>query len=252
MPVGIELLHKTATRGLGSRMAGYKPPPPSYSDIPQDGDGREMPPREKIRLYSSSRERSKFSELSDLYAIIKTTEHLERAFIRNLISDEEYEGACLKLIAQFKAAEHALQAAGSIQSTLIFMEEYLMECPKAKIRLLDEGVPATVMHSKKPQENDAWTAAQTSSDFITAKDQLSLGRNDVDELQPLLANLMQSLNRNTKLPKDDASIMLTKKWLVQLNKMRGAESITEEQNREMFFDLEKSHFSYTDWLKNST
>ena len=70
-------------------------------------------------------------------------------------------------------------------------------------------------------------------------------------IQPLLANLMQSLNRNKKLPKDDESIVLAKKWLIELNKMRGTETITEDQNREMFFDLEKSHFSYTDWLKNS-
>lgn len=40
--------------------------------------------------------------LPDLYAIIKTTEKLERAFVRDAISAEAYEEACSKLIGQFK------------------------------------------------------------------------------------------------------------------------------------------------------
>lgn len=39
---------------------------------------------------------------ADLYAIIKTTEKLERAYVRDLITAQEYEPVCQKLIAQFK------------------------------------------------------------------------------------------------------------------------------------------------------
>ena len=39
---------------------------------------------------------------ADLYAIIKTTEKLERAFVRDAIGAEEYEEACGRLIGQFK------------------------------------------------------------------------------------------------------------------------------------------------------
>lgn len=39
---------------------------------------------------------------ADLYAIIKTTEKLERAFVRDAVSAEAYEEACSRLIGQFK------------------------------------------------------------------------------------------------------------------------------------------------------
>lgn len=39
---------------------------------------------------------------ADLYAIIKTTEKLERAFVRDAIKAEDYEDACGRLIGQFK------------------------------------------------------------------------------------------------------------------------------------------------------
>lgn len=39
---------------------------------------------------------------ADLYAIIKTTEKLERAFVRDAINAEQYEEACGRLIGQFK------------------------------------------------------------------------------------------------------------------------------------------------------
>ena len=40
--------------------------------------------------------------LADLYAIIKSTEKLERAYVRDGINAQEYESACEKLIAQYK------------------------------------------------------------------------------------------------------------------------------------------------------
>jgi len=39
---------------------------------------------------------------SDLFAIIKATEKLERAYVRDDVTAADYEGACEKLIAQFK------------------------------------------------------------------------------------------------------------------------------------------------------
>lgn len=46
---------------------------------------------------------------ADLYAIIKTTEKLEKAFIRDAIPTEEYEIACSKLIQQFRVLRSSLK-----------------------------------------------------------------------------------------------------------------------------------------------
>jgi hypothetical protein len=42
---------------------------------------------------------------ADLYAIIKATEKLERAYVRDAIPPEAYEQACERLIAQFKVRD---------------------------------------------------------------------------------------------------------------------------------------------------
>jgi hypothetical protein len=42
------------------------------------------------------------SPAADLYSIIKTTEKLERAFVRDAIDAAQYEEACGRLIGQFK------------------------------------------------------------------------------------------------------------------------------------------------------
>lgn len=47
---------------------------------------------------------------TDLYAIIKATEKLERAYVRDAISPEVYEQACERLIAQFKVLWGSLKA----------------------------------------------------------------------------------------------------------------------------------------------
>ena len=40
--------------------------------------------------------------LTDLYALLKTTEKLERAFVRDAIAPKDYTPACERLIGQFK------------------------------------------------------------------------------------------------------------------------------------------------------
>ena len=46
---------------------------------------------------------------ADLFAIFKTTEKLERAYVRDAISSKEYEPACQKLIGQYKTLWETLR-----------------------------------------------------------------------------------------------------------------------------------------------
>jgi hypothetical protein len=43
----------------------------------------------EIKLCSNNKEREMYDNLAELYSIIKTTEHLERAYIRDSISAKE-------------------------------------------------------------------------------------------------------------------------------------------------------------------
>merc|ERR1719191_569769 len=93
----------------------------------------EIPQRE-IRLFESSRERETYESLADLYTFILATEHLERAYARDAITQKEYTTECNKLISQFRLAEKA--ALGKSMTTETFMQVYQMECPRASERLL--------------------------------------------------------------------------------------------------------------------
>lgn len=117
-------------------------PPPKYSL--EHGTDLETTynPNQTVKLYNSSEQRRLYEDMADLYAIIKSTEHLEKAYVKDAISSDEYTEACQRLISQFKTTEKALGL-----NTLDFMNEYKMDCPLAVERLLTAGVPATVMHA---------------------------------------------------------------------------------------------------------
>ena len=48
-------------------------------------------------LYSSTKDRRILDDLADLYSIIKTTEHLEKAYARDLIGGDEVRELTLKV-----------------------------------------------------------------------------------------------------------------------------------------------------------
>lgn len=202
---------------------------------------------EEVRLYTSTRERRKLDDLSDLYALIKATEKLEKSFGRDAIGPVEYEKACLRLISQFKASESALRSDGSIESADEFMNEYRMDCPRARDRLLRTGVPATVLSQSAGSAEageSSMRVAECVQHFITSMDALKLEQRAVDEIQPLIADLMNSLTRVPSARADSEGRKKLGDWLIQLNGMRAVEEISEEQSRQLLFDLDSAYSEF--------
>lgn len=73
----------------------------------------------EISLYETSKEREAYDEQANLYSIVLATEHLERAYARDAISQKEYVEQCKKLISQFRMAERVLRGT---MSTETFMQ----------------------------------------------------------------------------------------------------------------------------------
>ena len=57
--------------------------------------------------------------ISDLFAILKTTEKLERAYVRDAIGAKQYETACRKLLAQFRTLCTTLKGAVRFPSSAL-------------------------------------------------------------------------------------------------------------------------------------
>jgi ESCRT-I complex subunit VPS28 len=60
---------------------------------------------------------------------------------------------------------------------------------------------------------------------------------------------MSSLTRLPGLPADFPASKKIQEWLVTLNGMRAMDAITEEQARQLLFDLDQGYSSFHAWLK---
>jgi len=115
----------------------------------------------EVKLWNDKRERELLESYADLYAIIKATEKLERAYVRDLVSAADYEAECLKLISQFNSLSSSLAGAVTVPR---FVQAYRLDCPAALNRLLQSGVPATVeLRAASASSAPAATAASAAA-----------------------------------------------------------------------------------------
>ncbi|KAG6482523.1 vacuolar protein sorting-associated protein 28 homolog 1-like [Zingiber officinale] len=211
---------------------------------------------EEVKLWRDKRERDMYDSFADLYAIIKTTEKLEKAYVRDLVPSAEYEAECLKLIAQFRTLHSALR--GAVPSLDRFADAYRLDAPAAINRLFVSGVPATVEHRAAAASSGNLSAstaavAECVQHFITAMDSVKLNMVAVDQVHPLLSDLSTSLAKlgNGLLPPDFEGRTKVRDWLAQLAKMGAAEELTEQQARQLNFDLESSYSAFMAALPNA-
>jgi ESCRT-I complex subunit VPS28 len=206
----------------------------------------------EVPLWSDKREREMYENFAELFAIIKATEKLEKAYVRDIISSANYETECQKLIAHFKTLASNLK--DTVPSIERFHDTYKMDCPAAMNRLLISGVPATVEHrsaSSTSSNASASIVAECVQNYITVMDSLKLNMVAVDELHPLLSDLSGSLNKLSILPPDFEGKMKMKEWIGKLSKMGAADQLTDQQSRQLHFDLESSYNSFMDALRTA-
>ncbi|XP_015164556.1 vacuolar protein sorting-associated protein 28 homolog 2 isoform X2 [Solanum tuberosum] len=204
-----------------------------------------LPTPMEVKLWNDKREREMYENFAELFAIIKATEKLEKAYVRDIISPAEYEAECQKLIAHFKTLSSTLK--DTVPSIEQFHDTYKMDCPAALNRLVTSGVPATVEHRAAAATSSASSAsvvAECVQNFITAMDSLKLNMIAVDQVHPLLSDLSSSLNKLLILPSDFEGKTKMREWLSRLSKMGAADELTEQQARQLHFDLESSYNSF--------
>ncbi|KAH7545925.1 hypothetical protein FEM48_Zijuj01G0145900 [Ziziphus jujuba var. spinosa] len=206
----------------------------------------------EVKLWNDKREREMYDNFAELYAIIKATEKLEKAYIRDIISSSEYEAECLKLIAHFKTLASTLK--DTIPSIERFADTYKMDCPAALNRLITSGVPATVEHraaAAASANTSAAAVAECTQHFITAMDTLKLNMVAVDQVHPALSALAASLNKVTFLPPDFLGKVKLREWIGKLLKMGAADELSALEARQLVYDLEASYDLFMAALPNA-
>ncbi|KAF9233724.1 vacuolar protein sorting-associated [Melanogaster broomeanus] len=195
---------------------------------------------EEVRLYTTNSERERYSLLATLFGIIVALDYLERAYVRDAISAAEYSPACTKLLSQYMTMLKLVK--DSVPSVEQFMSRYRMDNPAALHRI-KVGVPATVEHSSEAGPETGKWIAETTQNFITFMDALKLRLRAKDQLHPILQELVTGYAR-FKGSKDWEGRSRMVSWLITLNGMKASEEITEEQSRQLLFDVDHAYAEF--------
>eukprot|EP00300_Choanocystis_sp_HF-7_P030889 c39887_g1_i1.p1 GENE.c39887_g1_i1~~c39887_g1_i1.p1 ORF type:complete len:234 (-),score=63.83 c39887_g1_i1:97-744(-) len=206
---------------------------------------------QEMRLWNDADEREKHETLADLFSIIKTVEHLEKAYIRDSITPKEYETECKKLIAKFKTIKKMMETEiPDISRDFLSKFNLHKECPAAIHRLLNVGVPATAEHGGGDSQQLAVHVAQVVQHFITLMDYLELGQKAVPELFRYLRDLAENLGKITSLPAEFGGTEKVQKWLTKINAMDGSDELSDEDARSMSLDIEKAYDQFHKCLQS--
>eukprot|EP00948_MAST-09A_sp_MAST-9A-sp1_P003460 g3460.t1 len=232
-----------APPGQGSRTRS------SVSQSHFRGSGSTNPRNKEIKLHRNTSQRKTLEMLKDLYSLIKTTEHLEMANVREAISNETYALECASLISKFNSAEKMLQYVDNFKDTKQFMKQYKMDCHRAAERLLVAKEPAKVVTYTS---NLAATAAQTVHYFIGFMDAIDMDTRAIDDLEPTIRDIQTSLQSVEGLPKGNDVEEKVAKWRNTMKKMRNEErwELTEDEARTCNYDIRSAYDKFHSWLKN--
>ncbi|KAJ0171260.1 hypothetical protein K1T71_012810 [Dendrolimus kikuchii] len=163
---------------------------------------------EEVKLYRNAREREKHDNMAELYAVVSTLQHLEKAYMRDCVRAQEYTAACSRLLVQYKVAFKQVQA-DEFPNIEAFVAKYRLDCPAALERIR-ENKPNLI---KDDKGNTNKYIAEIVSLFITLMDKLRLDIRAMDMIQPELRDLRDTMDRLTMLPEDFEGKIKVQEWL---------------------------------------
>ncbi|KAG0126900.1 VPS28 protein-domain-containing protein [Tuber indicum] len=250
----------------------YAPSPYSYTPSPHSLS-TSISLDEEVKLSTTVQQRELNESLAEIYSIIVTLDFLEKAYIKDSISQEtfatpltlgdiqvvcgkalmmmvlrydSYTPTCLRLLGQYKTILKNPDVASAFKDLETFKSAYHLSYPSATERL-KIGVPATFEHAPTTSSAiSARAAAEATQNFITFMDALRLHYTAKDQLHPLLSDVITSVN-NVAGAKEFEGRQSIVQWLIILNQMGAGDEITEAQGRQMLFDIENA---YNEFYKN--
>lgn len=201
---------------------------------------------EEVKLYRHAREREKYDNQADLFALVSTLQNLEKAYIRDCVTPQEYTAACSKLLVQYKVAFKLVQG-DEFPTIDSFVKKFRLDCPAALERIREDR-PITI---KDDKGNTSKCIADIVSLFITIMDKLRLEIKAMDELHPELRDLVDTMNRLSLIPENFEGKEKVNNWLSTLNSMQASDELSEGQVRQLLFDLESAYSAFNNLLHST-
>jgi hypothetical protein len=125
-----------------------------------------------------------------------------------------------------------------------FIEEYSMDVPFAKVRLLGSQVAATRIYHGDSNKPEVVHILESGQHFVTLVDCLKLDLVHVDDILPLLRDLSTSLAGVPSLSANFESKEIVQKWLTQLGQMRASDKLNGDDTRQMSLDLDTAYSAF--------
>jgi len=205
----------------------------------------------------------------------RATERLERAYVRDLVPEAEYEELCGRLLAQHRTLRAAASkaasgcaAASQDPADPAYRPAHLPPCPLA-IRRLRAGVPASQEHGGVPSRRgvapdsggapdggggggsgargtragvpQAAASAALAEEFVTALDSIDLDADrHADALAPALRRLLAGL-RPLGVPATAPCRRRLAAWCARLDGLGASYRLTDEERRQLRFDVDASY-----------
>ncbi|QID82911.1 Vacuolar protein-sorting-associated protein 28 [Saccharomyces pastorianus] len=184
----------------------------------------------------TSKDKEVIETLSEIYSIIITLDHVEKAYLKDSIDDTQYTNTVDKLLKQFKVY---LNSQNKEEINKHFQS---IEARTCDIHYHIGSLGDNKQSSSSDKKFNAKYVAEATGNFITVMDALKLNYNAKDQLHPLLAELLISINRVTRDDFENRSKLID--WIVRINKLSIGDTLTETQIRELLFDLELAYKSF--------
>ncbi|KAE8443272.1 hypothetical protein EG329_002060 [Mollisiaceae sp. DMI_Dod_QoI] len=207
---------------------------------------------EEVKLAETRAERDLQDSLAEVFSIIITLDELEKAYLKDAISEADYTEICGRLLNQYKAILTDEGVSRAFVDLETFKNQWDMEVPRATERIRI-GLPSTVTAPaiNAPANSNGGSNGtlilEATQDFITFLDALKLGLLAKDQLHPLLSDVIQSVNKVTDRDFEGRGKIV--QWLIALNQMKATEEVGEDQARELELDMNAAYQGFKATLK---
>ena len=151
--------------------------------------------------------------------------------------------------AEFRSLHHQYKlCADSIGPNFIgldnFMKQYALEHCQSARALIQKG--QSNYQGEEIDRSLPQRVFEITTNFIRPIDLLSLEITSVDEILPALQELSKALKNFPNLPADYQGITTVSKWETQMNGMKASDSLSEEEARQLKFELEGAMQRFND------
>jgi ESCRT-I complex subunit VPS28 len=212
---------------------------------------------EDVSFEIAPSERHFVENISDLYAAIVAIEKLEKANHRDLVRTEQYEIVLRRLLNKYHACLDELKSGNPLfKSEASFWETHASKWIAAR-RRVQQGHPADIEQEAAAAASaeaarrsgvDPKTVAEVVQHFITLMDCLKLQQTAVDQLFPILNDVLSTLKKISNSEFDFA--LKLESWTHRLENMHPSDELNERDTRELAFDVERAYAAFYTSLGN--